>query len=344
MKARKLITAVAVASALTLVTACGGEGTGSAMNEEGLIVVKIGRAPAFPQFPLFVAEQKGFFTEGGIEPEFLSLGSGPEQTAAQVSGDLNIVDNVPGNLLPIIDKGVDLKAFSVTTKASQYEIVVDADYPLTAQQGDWQAVMKELQGANVGVIAKGTGAEDIARTLFKEAGVDPEQQTYIATGLPSTTIAALENNQIDMAITIEPGIAQAVESGLAVTPFSIRAGDAPDSLMWPGVIGTVTSDFADQNPEVLQRYVDVMETTLEWIRDPAHRDEVISLMQSTLSVPASTSELLYESNMDDFADHVALTEDDVESLGVAASWVHANGKIGKDYSGEDFTVRVEQPE
>lgn len=342
---RKFASVVSLLGVTAALTACGGDGgSESAMNDQGLIEVKIGRAAAFPQFPLYVAEEKGFFTDGGIQPEFLTIGSGPEQTAAQVAGDLNIVDNVPGNLLPIIDRGEDIKAFTVTTSASQFDIVVDADYPINAPQGDWEAVMRELEGANVGVIAKGTGAEDIARTLFEEAGVDPEAQVYIATGLPSTTIAAMQNNQIDMAITIEPGIAQVVDSGIGSTPFSIRAGEGPEVLQWPGVVGTVTSEFAEGNPEVLQRYVDVMETTLEWMRDPANKDEVINLMQSTLSVPPSTAELLYTNNLDNFADHVALTDEDIERLGVAAEWVAANGKISQPIPGEDFTVQVEQPE
>ncbi len=332
--------ALAAAAAISL-AACGGS-DGTAQNADGTITVQIGRAPAFPQFPLYVAEQKGFFTDGGLKPDFIGIKSGPEQTAAQVSGQLDIVDNVPGNLLPIIDKGTDIKAFTVTTKASQFDIIVDKDYPLTAKEGDWKTTMKELEGAKVGVIARGTGAEDIARTLFSEAGVDPDKQAYIATGLPSTTMAAMQNGQIDMALTIEPGITQAVASGLAVEPFSLRAGQGPAELMWPGVVGTVTSQFAKDNPEVLQRYVSVMNKTLTWMRDPANKDEVISLMEKTLSVPSDTAQDLYNNSLDNYADHVALTDDDIKQLNVAAQWVHSVGKTSKVFDAEDFTIKVDE--
>ncbi|MXP20025.1 hypothetical protein GIY30_01410 [Gordonia sp. HNM0687] len=340
MRFRRFVSGVALVAAATTMAACGGD-SGSAMNEDGNIEVQIGRAPAFPQFPLFVAEEKGFFTEGGLAPEFVGIKSGPEQTAAQVSGQLDIVDNVPNNLLPIIDKGTDLKAFTAVTKASQFDIIVRSDYPITAAQGDWQETMKQLEGAKVGVIARGTGAEDMARTLFQEAGVDPERQTYIATGLPATTMAAMQNGQIDMAMTIEPGITQATQNGLAKAPFSLRDGEGPESLMWPGVIGTVTAEYAEANPDVLNRYVDVMTTTFDWMKDPANRDEVIELLQSSLSVPTDTADALYDNSMDNFADQVPLTDEDISELTTAAQWVKSTGDVSKDYTGEDFTIRVD---
>jgi NitT/TauT family transport system substrate-binding protein len=335
------IFAAALAGGL-LLAGCGGAGDGtSSASADGPITMQIGRAAAFAQFPLFVAEEEGFWEDAGIDPEFVSIAAGPEQTAAQVSGELDVVDNVPNNLLPIIDKGVDIVAFTQTFKASQFDIIVDADYPLTAEQGDWEGAMQDLKGAKVGVIARGTGAEDIARTLFKEAGIDPESATYIATGLPSTTMAAMQNEQIDMAITLEPGIAQAVESGLAVSPFSVRAGEAPESLVWPGVVGTTTREYADKNPEALKAYISALEQTMDFIRDPANEDRVIELMQSTLSVPANVATYLYENNLDDFSDTVPLTEEEVAKLDNAADWVLEIGKIANEHPADEWTLVVE---
>src|SRR5688500_11430206 len=98
--------ATTLAGAL-LLTGCGSSDADDSGTGDGPIEMQIGRAPAFTQFPLFVAEEEGFFTDAGIAPQFVSIAAGPEQTAAQVAGDLDVVDNVPNNLLPIIDKGVD---------------------------------------------------------------------------------------------------------------------------------------------------------------------------------------------------------------------------------------------
>jgi NitT/TauT family transport system substrate-binding protein len=339
---RKPATMLAAAVAGTILLAgCGSSGEEGNASGDGPISMQIGRAPAFAQFPLFVADEEGFWEDGGIEAEFVSIAAGPEQTAAQVAGELDVVDNVPNNLLPIIDKGVDLVAFTQVFKASQFDIIVDADYPLTAEQGDWEGVMQDLEGAKVGVIARGTGAEDIARTLFEEAGVDPESAAYIATGLPATTLAAMENDQIDMAITLEPGIASAVDSGLAVAPFSVRAEEAPESLIWPGVVGTVTREYAEANPEALEAYVGVLEETMAFIRDPENKDRVIELMETTLSVPSDVATYLYDNNLDDWGDAVPLTPETVEQLDTAATWVNDIGKVATAHPAEEWTLVLE---
>jgi NitT/TauT family transport system substrate-binding protein len=214
--------------------------------------------------------------------------------------------------------------------------------PLPRQADGWQGIMKDLEGKRVGVIARGAGAEDIARTLFQEAGADPNAATYIATGLPPTTIAAMEGNTIDMAITLEPGIALAVKSGLAKTPFSIRAGDGPTSLQWPGVVATTTRTYAQENPGVLQKYVATINETLKFIKDPANKATVVGLLQSRLSVPADVSEYLYTENLNNFPDTVDLTDQDIQALDRAGAWVKSIGKTTKEFKGSDIVVRAGQ--
>jgi NitT/TauT family transport system substrate-binding protein len=346
MLRRRVPGAVGAALLATAVLAgCGGTevdpGAATAGSTSGgeAVAVTILRAPAFTQFPLFVAEAQGFYADNGLAPEFVSVQSGPEAVAAQASGQLDIADQVLNNMLPVLEQGVDLVAFAKTMPASQFDIIVDSDVPLPSEADGWEGVMQDLEGMRVGVIARGAGAEDIARTLFQEAGVDPDAATYIATGLPATTIAAMEGGQIDMAITLEPGIALAVSSGLATTPFSIRAGDGPDSLQWPGVVATTTREYAEQNPEVLQRYVATMDQTLQFIRDPANQEAVLGLLQSELSVPAEVAEYLYTDNLDDFPDSVVLTDEDVEGLDRAGEWVHSIGKTTTEFRGSDFVVQ-----
>lgn len=338
---RTTATLLAGALGLALLSGCGGDGSSSqpaaGSTQETVTQVTIARSPALTQFPLFVAEAKGMWAEHGIEAAFVSIASGPEQTAAQLSGQLDITDNVPNNMLPVVEKGADLVAFGKALPASQFDLIVDADVALPPG-GDWKSVMQDLEGKRVGVIARGTGAEDIARTLFKEAGVDPDAQTYIATGLPATTLAAMEGGTIDMAITLEPGIALAVKSGLAVAPFSIRAGDGPDSLQWPGVVATASREYATQNPDVLRRYLDTVNDALAFIKDEGNREEVESLLRSKLSVPADVATYLYDNNLDNFPDTAELTEEDREQLSKAGTWVKSLGKTSRAYEADDFVV------
>ena len=61
--------------------------------------------------------------------------------------------------------------------------------------------MTDLKGAKIGVVARGAAAEVMARALFTEAGLNPNAPTYIATGVATTTVAALKAGVVDAAIT-----------------------------------------------------------------------------------------------------------------------------------------------
>lgn len=108
--------------------------------------------------------------------------------------------------------------------------------------------MKALEGKNIGVVPRGTGSEDIARTLFNQAGVDPDARTYIATGLPTTALAALESKPVDMAINFEPALTPGRMQCIVTRPFSIRDADGPPELQAPDNLTIVTQEVDSSSP------------------------------------------------------------------------------------------------
>src|SRR5690606_24775586 len=133
--------------------------------------------------------------------------------------------------------------------------IVRSDFPLPSSDQGWEGVMRDLQGASIGVVIRGGAAEYLARGLFVEAGLDPDSATYIATGLPNTTLAALENDEIDAAITLEPGITLALEQGIAIQPFSLQELTGPPTMDWASFVFIATRDYAEQNADVLEQFV-----------------------------------------------------------------------------------------
>ncbi|MGX4694840.1 hypothetical protein [Streptomyces sp. JNUCC 63] len=54
-------------------------------------------------------------------------------------------------------------------------------YDLPRKSEGWKGVMKDLDGAKIGVVARGGAAEFLTRALFEQVGPDPDKQTYIPT-------------------------------------------------------------------------------------------------------------------------------------------------------------------
>ena len=293
-------------------------------------------SPAVTVLPQYVAMAEGFFERNGVNATFVGVANGPELGAAMISGDITTAGNIPNNQIGLIRAGFDVVAVHEIVSAQFFDIVVKTGTDLGGAT-EWQDVMIALEGANVGVVANGAAAEDIARTLFREAGVDADAQTYIATGLPDTTLAALQNGEIDMAITFDPAFVLAESQGIGFQPFSLRAGDGPASLLWPSLLATTSREYAEQNPDAVKAYSSAIAQATQFIQDPANRARVLEIMIDDMGFNEALAEPMLDANVTYFN---PTGEFSVKALDAAAAWVFEIGKSDTRLTAADFTFDV----
>ena len=195
--------------------------------------------------------------------------------------------------------------------------------------------MGALVDTNVGVVARGAAAEQIARQLLESAGLDPDGVTYIATGLAGTTLAALESGEVDWAITFEPGLSQGVVDGIGYLPFSLRAGQGPAELDWPSLVLTTSRGFADENPNTVALYRKSIREAMDYIRNPANRDEILAEMATFLGVEGELAEAILDSNIGSFSLNAALQQPRLENN---AAYAVARGILSESQDFADFAV------
>ena len=269
--------------------------------------VGICTAASFNGMIAHIAVTEGFLGERGVEGEFIQCPSGPANAAALIAGEVQFVINTPDNMLGIRNAGFDVVMFQQLADKHFFDILVSEDFgPIDCEQGDWQCTMEALEGTRVGVVARGAAAEQIARQLIDSAGLDPDGATYIATGLSGTTLAALSSGEVDWAITFEPGLSQAVVDGIAYAPFALRAGQFPQELDWPSAVNTTSREFFDNNPNTVAIYAQTMRSTMDWIRNPANRAEVLEVMDSFLGVQGEVAEAILHNGVGIFSLNGAL--------------------------------------
>lgn len=300
------------------------------------IKLTVAASPAFTVLPQFVGKSAGIFDAAGLDIEFVAVAAGPEMAAAQIAGEINFAGNIPNNMLGLINAGFDVVAVGQQVSAQFFDLVVSSKFDLKGAS-TWQDVMAALTGANIGVVAIGAAAEDVARTLFKEAGVDPDAQTYIATGLPATTLAALSNGEIDAAVNFEPLFALAKAQGVGSQPFSLQAGEGPSSLNWPSLLITTARKFAEERPDAVKRYVDAVAGAIDFIVDPANKARVLEIVTEELGLSSELGSALYESNTRYFTPGAVF---DLAALDRAGAWVHSIGKAPRPFTAAEFTLQV----
>jgi ABC-type nitrate/sulfonate/bicarbonate transport system substrate-binding protein len=254
-----------------------------------------------------------------------------------VSGNLDVAPMAQANLAPLLAKGENLVTFGSYWNANNFDIVVRSGYSLPHASGGWRGVMTDLKGAKIGVPARGAAGEMIARALFKEAGVDPDAQTYIATGLPTTTVAALKGGLVDAALTFEPAITLALSQHIAIQPFSLDAGTGPADLNYADLLFVTTRSYAQSHAAALCTFTKAWDQGLAELHTPADSTKVDAIATSALGVPAPVAAQIVQHNLAFFPQQVNL---DPARIDPGFVFLHANGVAPQAYTVNNISVKV----
>jgi len=294
------------------------------------------QAPSFSGLPVYIAAKAGIFEANGLTVEQVSCESGPANAAALVANEVQFVSNTPDNMLGLRNAEFDVVMFGQGVDKHFFDIIIGNGFgEIDCETGDWECTMGALVDTNVGVVARGAAAEQIARQLLDSAGLDPDGVTYIATGLAGTTLAALESGEVDWAITFEPGLSQGVVDGIGYLPFSLRGGDGPAELNWPSLVLTTSRAFADANPNTVALYRKSFREAMDYIRNPANRDEILAEMATFLGVEGELAEAILDSNVGSFSLNAALQQSRLENN---VAYAVARGILSESQDFADFAV------
>lgn len=334
-----------LAAAALAVTACSSAGSSSTASSGGstsaasggTTTLNVGCAPVIQTLPYDLAQSSGAFSHLGLKVNCVQVTSGPAESAALLSGNLDVGPVALANLAPLLDKSQDLVTIGSYWNVNNFDIVVRAGYPLPHASQGWRGVMADLKGAKIGVVARGAAAEVIARALFTEAGLNPDAQTYIATGLPTTTVAALKSKLVDMAVTFEPAITLAVTEHIATQPFSIDAGTGPADMNYADLQFVTTRSYAESHKAALCKFTQGWDQGLAELHNSADNSQVDATATSALGVPASVAAQMVQRNMAHFPQQVNL---DASRIDPGFVFLHASGVAQKAYTVSGISVQV----
>ncbi len=241
-------------------------------------------APSIASLPQWIAVDAGLYAERNLTLECVQIGSGPETAAAIASGEADFAANIYNNVFPLLNNGLEVVVFMETLLYNLFDVIVDADYAeangITSGM-DWQEAMEALDCTNVGVVARGAAAEDLARILIQEAGLDEECFTYVAVGLQP--LPGLESGDTDWTVTFDPFQVVAVQTGAGVNPFSIQRGEGPAGLDWPGLVYMTGKDTFEAKQAELCAYKSGTVAAIEWLADPANAEAAGDIAKTRLA-------------------------------------------------------------
>ncbi|WP_057465924.1 ABC transporter substrate-binding protein [Pseudovibrio sp. POLY-S9] len=198
----------------------------------------------------FVAFEKGYFDEAGLEVEFKFFQAAQPMALAIASGDVDFgLTAISGGLISLADKG----AVKVIGGALQEEAGIDGQMIL-ASKAAFDAGLKtpaDLKGKSFGVTTAGSSFHYMAHKIADKEGFERKDIKIRPLQKVGAVIGALKSGQID-AWSIVPHIAK----GLAKSPQVEMIGKVSDYVPNYQVTTVFTSTKnINSNPELVKTFL-----------------------------------------------------------------------------------------
>ena len=202
--------------------------------------------------PSYIAMDKGFFKEEGLDARWIELQGRPMITAG-LTGNLDFVPIPSGGANAVLTAGAPLKYIVNQSLKPQYIIVAKAEIKK----------VEDLKGKTVGYARVGAADYDEGATTldrFFNMKVGRDYKVIQFQGEPER-MAALANGDIAAALVSVPRAYQARQAGFTVL---LRTGDY---LPRAGGAFWCTEAFFQKNPDTVKRFIRAIAKGVMYYRD-----------------------------------------------------------------------------
>lgn len=215
--------------------------------------VKIGVFPTSSSLPLFVAMERGYFKDAGIEIEIVPMNSHPLQVQALVAGDIDGTANLVSLELANINQRRPNTAVFISLNGQNAQYITEQ---FVVRAGSTAKTLKDLKGAKI-LSAPGPANLGAAKAVLKTVGLE-EGRDYTMTEQPmGVHLGALQAGTFDAGYTLEPvatmmirqGVARRLEAGV-ISTYLLGRTDAQAFAAG----GTLAGKLITERPQVAARY------------------------------------------------------------------------------------------
>ena len=208
---------------------------------KALTKVRMGLAArSTTSMPFFVAKERGFFREEGLDVELIVMQA--IQTIQATMGNSTQFASATGSAVSSAVQGADIRVIFAVTDRPSFDLIAQPN--ITSVQ--------QLRGKKIGTGGVGSLAEILARRILTANQVRPEEVSILATGPSHLTYLSLKAKVIDAAPLQMPLTFTAQDEGFRKLA---AAGEFYQAVQ--GGLATTRTMLAEQ-PELVTKVVRAM--------------------------------------------------------------------------------------
>ena len=218
--------------------------------------------PGAPNLPIFVAQEKGFFTEAGVTVNLTTTPNSAFQAENLAAGKFQIAGTAFDNVVAyqegqgaVAIANPDFFAFMGATQIELAFVVA----PEVASYAD-------LKGKSLALDALSTGFAFVLYEMLKRGGLTASDYTMATVGATPQRWESVKAGTHAGTLTIEPFTSIAKANGFKVLDTSTN--------LFPSYQGgsfAARRDWAAANPEAVKGFIKGYLAGLAWVLDPVNR-------------------------------------------------------------------------
>ena len=214
--------------------------------------IKIGLQPWLGYGPLWIAQEKGFFEQNGVDAELINFTWDQDVAAALASGNIQVISAATNTVILNMNNGVDLKGFMIMDGSTTADAVL---------AGKDIASIAELKGKTV-AYEIGSTSDLLINYALTSNGMSIADVEAVPLAASDAGLALIAG-RVDVAVTYEPYISAALAQG---PEFKVlyTAGEKPGLIS--DVLAAETG-FITDNQDALVGIIKAWDQAVTFLRE-----------------------------------------------------------------------------
>ncbi len=220
-----------------------------------LTTVRMGSLPVIHALPVYLAIEKGYFKDAGIDLQFVKLES-PTQiidgimqdkfdfTSTSGAAGISAVANYknPGKL-----KLYALSGGNITNPGESLLIPIDST--ITS--------ISELKGKKLGIVGGSIQWKMLAKYLLEQNELEADKDVTVVEIPIGTHVTAIASKQVDAILTLEPASSTIIQTKIGKRLIEAPLEKTLANPFYAGA-GIVSTKFANENPIVTAKVIEII--------------------------------------------------------------------------------------
>lgn len=273
-------------------------------SSQELIPLQIAQSTdGFLWVPVYVAREKGYFEEEGLDVEVIVTGGGSKTMAAVLSGSADLGAASVADAMDAIDQGKSVYAFAALMNQYASNVVVKreiAEANGITEDSPYEEKAKLLKGLTIGVTAPGSGTDRLVRMIARSVDLNPDQDlTIVPLGSGGAMVSAFKQEQIEAFSISSPSAETGIVEGDGMMLFNLSKGEVPllDGIAYTAMIAT--EEYINKHPEIIEKVMNAMYKATEFIKNDKEGTKEV-LRKFFPEVDQEVFDIAFESNYSAF--------------------------------------------